>query len=318
MTHLRIDVLFLLAGCLLSLTMRSQTIWDNPFESTLRTHEHKAWTFSAGAAMVMGMPSTLNSAQILNHGSVEEPVLDTLHLGIWNSNPQIGWQVAMGHLWLQENRLWSDRFSVSVNVSQTRLKESFLGNVKGAGIDTSVAFVEELIWAQGSAMAVGLDVQSMRGIAAGPEGFCELRTGIRGSYNWSQNVPERLPNFFDPVSLPSWHVAWTLGLGAGLKIYRGRMVRLTVDVDVLQLAQASVPEVVRATDADVRGLNWLQSGYRPWRITIHHDLYRRKPEAGCAAPTRSTASKTLFDPKMKGVGKAKHKGLKKALKNRDD
>ena len=31
-----------------------QRIWDNPFESTLRTHQNKAWTLSAGTAMMMG------------------------------------------------------------------------------------------------------------------------------------------------------------------------------------------------------------------------------------------------------------------------
>ena len=89
-----------------------------------------------------------------------------------------------------------------------------------------------------------------------------------------------------------------------------------VDVDVLQIAQATQEMTLRVVNSDVRGLDWMQSGYRPWRATLNVDLYRRKPEEGCAAPTRSTASKTLFDPKMKGVGKAKNKGLKKALKKR--
>ena len=52
-------------------------------------------------------------------------------------------------------------------------------------------------------------------------------------------------------------------------------------------------------------------GYRPWRATLNVDLYRRKPEEGCAAPTHSTASKTLFDPKMGKTGKVKHKASKK-------
>ena len=142
---------------------------------------------------------------------------------------------------------------------------------------------------------------------------------MRGAFHLGQSGTPVLPMFFAPMRLPQWHVAFTLGLGAGMKIYRGRMVRLSVDVDALQLAHGQQPQTTRATDADVRGLNWMQSGYRPWRLTLHHDLYRQKPDAGCAAPTRSTSSKTLFDPKkMKGAGKAKHKGFKKALKNRED
>ena len=108
-------------------------------------------------------------------------------------------------------------------------------------------------------------------------------------------------------------------MGVGFKVYRGRMLRLHVEADWLQLAQARTPDVVRVVDADVRGLNWLQGGYRPWRVTLTHDLFRRKPAESCANPTRSEASKTLFDPKkMKGGKKAKSKGFKKALEERED
>ena len=170
---------------------------------------------------------------------------------------------------------------------------------------------------QASALAVELRLQSMRAVATGPDGFVEIRTGMRAAYTLSQTALENRPHFFKPMALPEWHVAWTAGIGCGLKIYRGRMVRLGVDVDVLQLAQAPQDMTFRAVNSDVRGLDWMQSGYRPWRAILNVDLYRRKPEEGCAAPTRSPVSKTLFDPKMKGVGKAKNKGLKKALKKRD-
>lgn len=300
----------------LHVACHAQGVWDNPFESTLRTHHRSAWSFSGGTHMMMGMPSTVQSAWILNHGSEAEPVLDTLHLGIWRTSPQAGWRAGIGHLWLREDALWADRLSASVHVSQARGRESFLGDWKGSGADTSVAFVDSLVLTQASATFVELNLQTMRAVATGPDGFVEVRSGLRGVYTLSQAKPTVLPHFFTPAALPSWHVALSLGVGAGLKIYRGRMVRLTVDVDVLQLAQAPTDNLFRATDADVRGLNWMQSGYRPWRVTLHHDLYKRKPEEGCAAPTRSTASKTLFDPKMKGAGKAKNKGLKKALKGR--
>ena len=300
-------------------TSIGQRIWDNPFESTLRTHQNKAWTLSAGTAMMMGVPSTLQTDRVLNHGSTEAPVLDTLHQGVWTTEPQLGWRVGAGHLWLREEPLWADRWSVSFHLSQVRQQERYIGNVKGVGADTSVAFTESPILTQASAWALDLDVQSARGLSTGPEGFLEVRAGMRGAFHLGQSGTPVLPMFFAPMRLPQWHVAFTLGLGAGMKIYRGRMVRLSVDVDALQLAQGQQPQITRATDADVRGLNWMQSGYRPWRLTLHHDLYRQKPDAGCAAPTRSTSSKTLFDPKkMKGAGKAKHKGFKKALKNRED
>lgn len=296
-----------------------QRIWDNPFESTLRTHQNKAWTLSAGTAMMMGVPSTLPSDRVINHGSKEVPILDTLHHGIWTTMPQLGWRVGAGHLWLREEPIWADRWSVSMHLSQVRQQESFIGSVKGVGVDTSLVIIENPLLTEASAMALDFDVQSARGLSAGPEGFLEWRVGVRGAFHLGQTGAPVLPMFFAPLTLPQWHVAFVVGLGAGLKIYRGRMVRLTVDVDALQLVQGQQPQTTRATDADVRGLNWMQSGYRPWRLTLHHDLYRRKPDAGCAAPTHSKASKTLFDPKtMKGVGKAKHRGLKKALKNRGD
>ena len=95
------------------------------------------------------------------------------------------------------------------------------------------------------------------------------------------------------------------------------MLRLHVEADWLQLAQARTPDVVRVVDA-MRGLNWLQGGYRPWRVTLTHDLFRRKPAESCANPTRSEASKTLFDPEIKGGKKAKSTGFKKALEERED
>lgn len=298
-------------------TVMAQGVWDNPFESTSRTHEHKAWTLSGGASLLMGMPPEVQSAWILNHGTAEAPELDTLHQGIWRAELLAGWQLGLGHLWLREDALWADRVSAGIHVSQARNAESFLGVVKGTGGDTTVAFVDSLMDTQASALAVELRLQSMRAVATGPDGFVELRTGLRAAYHLSQTTLEGHPHFFQPMALPKWHVAWTAGIGCGLKIYRGRMVRLGVDVDVLQLAQASQEMTFRVVNSDVRGLDWMQSGYRPWRATLNVDLYRRKPEEGCAAPTRSTASKTLFDPKMKGTGKAKNKGLKKALKMRD-
>jgi hypothetical protein len=303
---------------LVSFTGRAQGVWDNPFDSTQRTHERKAWTFSVGTSQAMGIPSSHRSSWILNHGTLEAPLLDTLHLGVWTARPRVGWRAGFGHLWLREDPLWADRISTSLHVSSTRIDESFLGEVKGVGADTSVAFVDELLWASAQATAVDLDVQAMRAVATGPDGFLELRAGLRAACHLTQTDPTPDPRMFEPARLPTWHAALTLGLGAGLKVYRGRMVRLTVDVDALQLAQARTDTLLRVLDSDVRGLDWLQGGYRPWRVTLHHDLYRRKPEQGCAAPTRSTASKTLFDPKMSGTGKAKYKGLKKAMKVRED
>ena len=260
---------------------------------------------------MMGAPSSVQSAWLLQHGEGENAIVDTLHLGLWNAEPQAGWHVGFGHLWLQKEPLWADRITASIHLSRHRLEETFIGQIKGMGADTSVAFVDDLIRASAQATSASAELQTMRALATGPEGFVEWRTGLRGAFMISQSQTTVSDNFFSPAELPSWHVALTMGIGAGFKVYRGRMFRLTLDADVLQLAKASQVYSNRFVESRMRGLDWLQSGYRPWRLTLHHDLYRRKPELGCAAPTRSDESKTLFDPSMKGIGKAKHKGRKK-------
>lgn len=266
----------------------------------------------------MGVPSSFQSSWIQTHLVGDSAVLDTLHNGLWRAQPQVGWRVGFGQLWLLEDALWSDRISASLHVSQSRTRESFVGDLKGSGADTSVAFVEDLITTEAAATTVGLDLQSMRALATGPDGFVEWRTGLRAAYHLTQTASSGSNVFFQPAQLPDWHVALTVGLGAGLKVYRGRMVRLTVDMDLLQLAKARTNTLVRVLNADVRGLDWQQLGYRPWRVTLHRDMYRRKPEPGCAAPTRSTASKTLFNRKMSRGGKAKHKGWKEAMERLEE
>ena len=164
----------------------------------------------------------MQSAWVLNRGTIEAPALDTLHQGIWRAEPMAGWQVGLGHLWLRERPL--GRPTVCRNPRQpSRNAESFLGVVKGTGGDTSVAFVDSLM--RTKLLWLWVRLQSMRAVATGPDGFVEVRTGMRTAYNLSQTSLDDRPHFFQPVALPTWHVAWTAGLGCGLKIYRGRMVR---------------------------------------------------------------------------------------------
>ena len=259
----------------------------------------------------MGSPSSVQSAWILQHGEGENTIIDTLHLGLWKAEPQAGWNVGFGHLWLQEEPLWADRITASIHLSRHRLEETFIGQIKGVGADTSVAFVDDLIRATAQATSASAELQTMRALATGPEGSSAGVKKLSDTVVCDWEIMNAPRNPVRHSTNPSWHVALTMGIGAGFKVYRGRMFRLTLDADVLQLAKASQVYSNRFVEARMRGLDWLQSGYRPWRLTLHHDLYRRKPAQGCAAPTRSDESKTLFDPSMKGIGKAKHKGRKK-------
>ena len=302
------------------LTGWGQGVWDDPFESTRKTHDTKAWTLSVGTNHFHAVPTSWNSSWVLNHGTAAAPKLDTLHNGLWNSLPSTQWRVGLGHLWMLEDRLWSDRLHVDVGVSRTVKQEQFLGRVKEVnGTDSVLVVVEELLIHEGQSWALDGQIHLLSAVATGPDGFVEWSTGVRAAWIFQQQIDTMAPIFFAPAILPAWHVAWTAGVGVGFKVYRGRMLRLHVEADWLQLAQARTADVVRVVYADVRGLNWMQGGYRPWRVTLTHDLFRRKPAENCANPTRSEASKTLFDPKkMKGGKKAKSKGFKKALEERED
>lgn len=304
-------------GCIVSLQSNAQGVWDDPFESTLRTHRSTAWSLSFGTRSMLSMPTSWDSQWTLNHGTAESPALDTLHAGVMFARPQTGWGASLGHLQMTPDLLWVDRILVKVGVSYLRGKEQFLGLSKPSNTgDTSLVMATSWQGVEASSWSVDVEAQALHARATGPEGFVEFMTGLRGSFRFDQSHTSNAPYLFPHVKLPSWNVALVAGAGAGLKVYRGRMVRVQWTVDLLQLAQASSPSGPRVVDIDARGLHWMQGGYRPWRVSFAHDLFRKKPAEGCAAPTRSTASKTLFDPKMKGVGKAKFKGGKKARKQR--
>ena len=69
---------------------------------------------------------------------------------------------------------------------------------------------------------------------------------IRAGVHLVTSETPTVDNLFQSMSLPQWHVAWTLGVGAGLKVWRGRIVRVSLDVDALQLAKARQTWVPRA------------------------------------------------------------------------
>ena len=120
------------------LTGRGQGIWDDPFESTRRTHDTKAWTLSAGTHHFDAVPTSWNSSWVLNHGTAAAPKLDTLHDGLWTSLPSTQWRVGLGHLWLLDDGLWSDRLHLDVGVSRMVKEEQFLGRIKEVnGTDSS-------------------------------------------------------------------------------------------------------------------------------------------------------------------------------------
>ncbi|MDA0945873.1 MAG: hypothetical protein O2791_02395 [Bacteroidetes bacterium] len=300
--------------------MEGQGVWDDPFESTRRAYRPAAWTVHLGTDHVMGLPSSWNSSWVVNRGTDDAPQLDTLHDGLWRAQPRVGARLGLGHLWLREDALWADRVVAGLDIFLRRNEEMYVGWVKpwegtlDNPPDSVLAFTD--IRRSSQAAGLGWDIQAMRGKSTGPDGFVEFQTGLRGAYHLIQSLPSQDTMMFSPAQLPLWHVAWTLGVGAGVKIWRGRIVRLTVSTDALQLAKAPSNEPLRPLSAGVAGLDWMQGSYRPWRVSVHADLYRRKPAEGCAAPTRSTSSKTLWDPKMKGTSKAKHKGLQKALERR--
>ena len=238
-------------------TSTGQRIWDNPFESTLRTHQNKAWTLSAGTAMMMGVPSTLRvpSDEPRFHrrappGHVAPRNLDHaaeigMARGRWT--PLAAGRSSVGRSLVRV--LASESGSTTGEVHRQRERRGGghdCGLHRESDIDPSVR------------LALDLDVQSARGCPPALKGSWNSGVACEGRFIWAKQ-DSGPAHVFRAHAAPQWHVVFTLGVGAGLKIYRGRMVRLTVDVDALQLVQGQQPETTRATDADVRGLNWMQS-----------------------------------------------------------
>ena len=178
--------------------------------------------------------------------------------------------------------------------------------------------VDELLLNQGSSWALDGQIHLLSAAVTGPDAFVEWSTGLRGAWVFQQQSDTLAPVFFESATLPAWHVAWTAGVGVGFKVYRGRMLRLHVEADWLQLAQARTPDVVRVVDADVRGLNWLQGGYRPWRVTLTHDLFRESRRKAAPTPRGAKRPRRCLTPKDERRQKTKSTGFKKALEERED
>ena len=302
------------AGLAGAMVAAAQGVWDDPFESTRRAFHRAAWTFHAGTEHLLGTPSSWNSNWIVNRGTDDAPLPDTLHFGVMQARPNTGWALGMGHVWMNDEDALADRVLAQLTVSKRRTEERFLGLLGSPGLGDSLVFNERV--RNSAALAVSGELCAHVAKSTGPDGFVEWTTGIRSTYHLVQDSLGADPSLFTPVALPRWHVAWTLGVGAGAKVWRGRMLRFNVAADALQLFKAPTMDVFRPRSAGVSGVDWVQGSYRPMRVTVSLDMYRRKPNVGCAAPTKSDRSWNLFDPKMKGAGRAKQKGFNKALKNR--
>ena len=69
---------------------------------------------------MLPVPTSWDSQWTLNHGTAENPVLDTLHAGVMFARPQSGWGASLGHLQMTPDLLWVDRILVKVGVSYLR------------------------------------------------------------------------------------------------------------------------------------------------------------------------------------------------------
>ena len=213
-----------------------QGVWDDPFESTNRGFRNRAWTFSAGAEQLRPMGSSWASEWIIPR---EELVNDTLHVGQWETTAPPSLLLGAGLVWRRSNALWLDRVSVSAQASRRKANERYVGLLKvQEGEDSSVVTVDDPLVHEGRAWVTSLHVQGHSTLLSGPDGYVEWMTGIRAGVHLAASETPTVDNLFQSMSLPQWHVAWTLGVGAGLKVWRGRIVRVSLDVDALQLAKA--------------------------------------------------------------------------------
>ncbi len=111
------------AGFAGAMAAAAQGVWDDPFESTRRAFHRAAWTFHAGTEHLLGTPSSWNSNWIVNRGTDNAPLPDTLHFGILQARPNTGWALGMGHVWMNDEDALADRVLAQLTVSKRRTEE---------------------------------------------------------------------------------------------------------------------------------------------------------------------------------------------------
>ena len=261
------------------------------FSPTLSDYRSSGWTLSIGGSGLGGSNSPFNEEWLIANST--SGTIDTVYSGTWT--PQGGFHLAggIGRVFIAKNPILADRFSINLIGSRRTITETFEGVIGGQ---------DSVVVGSGSALNIGIFVDALRTITLTKKVFLEV--GIGGGYrvDFSSEFDFETST---PLSVLEGEMSPFSGcfefiMGGGLKMKRGKFIRLQFAADMLQLAPIN----------STAKLPWRVGDYRPYRAMISCDLFRLKlikPEGSCAAPTHSEKSKELFGKKMRGWGRAKNK-----------
>jgi len=260
------------------------------FTSTLKEYRSSGWILSAGGAGFIG-GNTSWSEELID--------IDTLYMGTWTPESTLQWNLGLGRVWLIEDPILVDRINLNFIVGKRSMNETFDGTLDG--VDTSLVGIT-------NSVNLGLHTTIFHSFTISPDLFVEAGIGGAVRYDFFETGTEviNLDNVTTGVLTPQPITASLEAIiGVGAMMYRGRFVRVHVAADLLQLAP------INGTGKTP----WVQGDYRPYRIMLNFDLFRRKPAEGCASPNLSEKSRELFGKEMRGWRKAKN-NWKKRRKSR--
>ncbi|MBT5148023.1 MAG: hypothetical protein HOM41_05620 [Flavobacteriales bacterium] len=261
------------------------------FSPTLSDYRSSGWSLSIGGSGLGGSNSPFNEDWLIANST--SGTIDTVYSGTWT--PQGGFHLAggIGRVFIAKNPILADRFSINLIGSRRTITETFEGVIDGQ---------DSVVVGSGSALNIGVFVDALRTITLTKKVFLEV--GIGGGYriDFSSKFDFETST---PLSVLEGEMSPFSGcfefiMGGGLKMKRGKFIRLQFAADMLQLAPIN----------STAKLPWRVGDYRPYRAMISCDLFGLKPiksEGSCAAPTHSDKSKELFGKKMRGWGRAKNK-----------
>ena len=261
------------------------------FSPTLSDYRSSGWTLSIGGSGLGGSNSPFNEDWLIANST--SGTIDTVYSGTWT--PQGGFHLAggIGRVFIAKNSILADRFSINLIGSRRTITETFEGVIDGQ---------DSVVVGSGSALNIGVFVDALRTITLTKKIFLEM--GIGGGYriDFSSKFDYETST---PLSVLEEEMSPFSGcfefiVGVGLKMKRGKFIRVQFAADMLQLAPIT----------STAKLPWRVGDYRPYRAMISCDLFGLKPikpEGSCAAPTHSDKSKELFGKKMRGWGRAKNK-----------
>jgi len=265
------------------------------FSGTLSDYRSSGWTLSIGGSGLGGSNSPFNEEWLIANST--SGTIDTLYSGTWT--PQGGFHLTggIGRVFIAVKPILADRFSINMIGSRRTITETFEGVIDGQ---------DSVVVGAGSALNIGVFVDALRAITLTQKVFLEV--GIGGGYrvDFSSEFDFETSS---PLSVMEGEMSpfsscFEFIMGGGLKMKRGKFIRVQFAADILQLAPIN----------STAKLPWRVGDYRPYRAMISWDLFGLKPikpEGSCAAPTHSEKSKELFGKKMRGWGRAKSKRNKK-------